>query len=197
MRRPRWPVVRAILIALTITLGMIDSCMLPGSGPYKKQLFAPVQPIIDATRIAQKWALFDGSSREQFRMHLEIQRAPNTSWEPLFIAGDERYQAYAEQIHFRRVRGAWNPRRRKPTGAYDKFATWIMTKALADHPDAIAARLVMDRLRIGEYGGFYVVEEGLFPKVRKRGAIADHKTSPRPPTAPSRERDSDDSDDGM
>jgi hypothetical protein len=62
-----------------------------------------VQPIIDATRIAQKWALFDGSSREQFRMHLEIQRAPNTSWEPLFIAGDERYQAYAEQIHFRRV----------------------------------------------------------------------------------------------
>jgi hypothetical protein len=55
----------------------------------------------------------------------------------------------------------------------------------------------MDRLRIGEYGGFYVVEEGLFPKVRKRGAIADHKTSPRPPTAPSRERDSDDSDDGM
>ena len=195
MARPRWPIVRAILIALTLTLGMIDSCMLPGSGPAKKQLFSPVQPIIDATRIAQKWALFDGSSREQFRMHLEIQRAPNTSWEPVFIAGDDRYQAYAEQIHFRRVRGAWNPRKRKPTGAYDKFSTWIMTKMLTDYPDAIAARVVMDRLRIGEYGGGFVVEEGLFPKVRKRSGAAGRdgaKVSPAPPTAPESRDDDDD-----
>lgn len=174
MARRWWPTVRAVLIAVCIALGMVDSCMLPGSGPAKKVVFTPVQPIIDATRIAQKWGLFDGSSREQFRMHIEIQRAVGQPWEPLFIAGDPQHQAYAEQLAYRRVRGAWNPRKKKPTGAYDKFATWIMTRALADHPEAIAARVVMDRVRINEHGGANTVEEGLFPKIRRQ----------RPPGAP-------------
>ncbi len=187
-----WPASRAVLITLCIVLGMVDSCMLPGAGPAKKLVFTPVQPIIDATRIAQKWGLFDGASREQFRMHIEIQYAAGKPWEPLFIASDDAHQDYADELAYRRVRGAWNPRKKKPTGAYDKFATWILTRALADHPDAVAARVVMDRLRINEHGGANVVEEGLFPKIRRQrqpGAVqppAPHPAPP-PPSAPTDE----------
>lgn len=149
-----------------MTLGMIDSCQLPGSGPAKKLVFTPVAPIIAATRIAQKWGLFDGASRTQFRMHVEVQYDGRT-WIPLFIASDPDFDEYAEQLEYRRVRGAWNPRKKQPTGVYDRFANWLMNRVFTDHDDAVAARIVMDRVAIDEWGGMTVVETELFKKLRR------------------------------
>lgn len=161
MRRPRWPDVRAGLIAIAIAFGLVEGWPQPQRGyerPWQHGYVAVVRPVQDAVlapvawlprdlRFSQRWALFQVGARERFRFTVEG-RAQG-AWTVLYRAGDPRYRAYAELLEFRRVQGVWNPTDRT-SGWYLQFAAWFTARVLADRPELDAVRISHERIVVDQ-----------------------------------------------
>jgi hypothetical protein len=142
MTAPRWPELRAALIALAIVLGVVDG--LPIGKP------PPLSWIEHTLRVSQNWGLFAAPGRDRFRMSIEGQRADGT-WQILFRAGDRDHADDAEMLLYRRVRGVWDPTD-QPPAQYVAFAEWEIARMLARHPELVAVRVWMEPIRIGDDG---------------------------------------------
>jgi hypothetical protein len=176
----RWPEVRAGLIAIAIGLGLVDGCPLPprGEAPaWSADLVEPIrrmQAIAEwpvawmrpRLRIAQRWALYQAPGIDRFRMSLDGQTADGT-WHVLYRAGDADHDEDASLIEYARVRAAWAPSSELPS-AYRRFAAWLTGRALTRHPELVAARMRLEKIRLGrdgfdstgEYTGEYVHPRG-------------------------------------
>ena len=159
MRRPRWPEVRAGLIAVAIAFGLVEGCPLPQPGyerpwqrgyvgvlrPVQQAVLAPVAWLPRDLRFSQRWALFQVGARERFRFTVEGRAGG--AWTVLYRAGDPAHRAYAELLEFRRVQGVWNPTDRI-AWRYPQFASWFTARVLADRPDLDAVRIWQERIQV-------------------------------------------------
>jgi hypothetical protein len=168
VRRPRWPELRAGLIAVAIALGLVEGCPQPEPGyergwqreyvailrPVQRAVLAPVAWIPRDLRFSQRWALFQVGARERFRLTVEGQARGPGAWAVLYRAGDPAHRAYAELLEYRRVQGVWNPTDRVAS-RYTEFASWFTARVLADRPDLEAVRIWQERILVeqGEVTG--------------------------------------------
>ncbi|MGE0870267.1 MAG: hypothetical protein AB7P03_17005 [Kofleriaceae bacterium] len=180
---PRWRAIRAGLIALAITIAMIDGCPIPPpdetlawqewyATPIRRarnRLLRPFRWISRDLRLSQRWALFQSVTPDRFRLTVEgrlpVAGASSGEWSRVFYrAGDPALDDYEALLEYRRVRGAWNPSG-KPPAQYLKFARWFAVKVLEDHPELDAARLRFERVRLspGQVSGLgeFVFELGV------------------------------------
>jgi hypothetical protein len=154
-----WPQLRAALLAVAIALGVVDGC--PYGSPPR-----PLAWIERITRVSQQWALYQSPSPTRYRMWIEVQ-GRDGGWQLAYRAGDADHAEDAAVIEHARVWGTWDPTDRPPL-EYGTFCAWITARALVAHPDAVAARVRMERIAIGK-GEFTPTGAFQWPYVRARG----------------------------
>ena len=179
MRRPRWPELRAGLIAVAIALGLVEGCPLPPPGeeapwqrgyvaalrPAQRAVLAPVAWLPRALRFTQRWALFQVGPRDRFRLEVEGRAAGE--WTLLYRAGDRAHAAYADLLEHRRVQGAWNPTDRPPPG-YARFVAWFTALVLAERPELDAVRIRQAPITVDQ-GRITAAGPQVFSYTRARG----------------------------
>lgn len=155
-------------------IGFVDGCPLPHRPrpwqqpivdvvrPVQQTLLGPVAWIGERMRIYQRWALYQAPSSDRYRLWIEGRTGDE--WRVLFRAGDEAHQAYADLIDYSRPRGVWDPVRDVPP-QYGLFADWMLVRVLADAPTIDAARVRLERVRLGRDG---VEPTGDFIETRTR-----------------------------
>ena len=177
----RWPEIRAGLIAAAIGFGLVDGLPIPPPGEptdgmplrwlvepareVQHVLEWPVAWIRTTFRVTQRWALYQSPDRDRFRMSVEGQGADG-AWRILYRAADPDHDEDAALIEHARVWGAWDPLDR-PAIQYAAFGGWITARALARHPEAVAARIRMEKIVLYP-GGFDSTGEFTFALVRGR-----------------------------
>lgn len=184
-----WREIRAGLVALVIAVGLLDGCPIPSAGErpvmkrrltpgmveavdaldeVRRELLRPFRRVGELAGLRQRWKLFSGASRNRFRMHIEARR-DDGDWELLFRPLDDDHDFMADEIHYRRVRGAWNPSTSYgPRGGYGPFATWIAEEIFALDPAYVEVRVRMEKVVIGPHGGSRGTGELVHPQWRKR-----------------------------
>lgn len=166
MKRPRWPELRAGLIAIAVALGLVEGCPQPERGyergwqheyvavlrPVQRALLAPVAWVPRHLRFSQRWALFQVGARERYR--LTVEGLAGGTWTVLYRAGDPEHRAYAGVLEYRRVQGVWNPTDHV-AGRYPDFGAWFKARVLAEHPELDAVRMWQERIFVdqGEIAG--------------------------------------------
>ena len=152
------------MIALAITIGLVDGCPLPESGhvaswqqpivdvvrPVQRAVLTPLRWVTDLFRFSQRWALFQGARTETFRLEVEGQREGR--WELVFRAGDHEHDEYRSLLLAARIRGAWYPDDR-PAHQFGPFSDWFLGKVIADHPEYAAARLRFEKVVLAPEDG--------------------------------------------
>lgn len=160
----RWPQLRGGLIALAITIGLVDGCPLPPPQyvaawqrpivdvvrPVQRAVMTPFRWITRVFLVTQRWALFQVAPRDRYRLEVEGRRGDD--WQLVFRAGDPAHDEYAGLLLDERVRGAWNPLDR-PAMQFGPFSDWFLGKVLADHPEYGAARLRFERIVLAPEDG--------------------------------------------
>ncbi len=179
---------RAALIALVLTVGLVNGLPLPAPeraerilpglggvvlGVARAQAFVltPFRPLFDALRLTERWVLFAGASRERFRLEVAARRGPTGPWKLLYRADDERHRFLAELIEYRRVRGAFNPRTQEPPAGYDAFTAFVARRLFRERPEFDEARVRMERIRIADRGGYTPTHEFAHEVVRRRAEV--------------------------
>lgn len=185
-----WREIRAALIALAIAVGLADGCPLPTprDRPIVKQRFgpdavaaidaidrvrykalAPFRPVGELFQLRQRWKLFSGASRNRFRMHVEARRdLTRDEWVLLYRPLDDEHDFLADELHYRRVRGTWNPSTTYgPRGSYGPYATWVAEQIFTHDPTFREVRVRMQKIRIGPRGGFTPTDDYVHPQWRR------------------------------
>jgi hypothetical protein len=199
-----WPPIRAGLITLAIFLGLVDGLPLPDSRAKKRMSPGTVEVIDDIekarakilrpfrffpklVRAHQKWNLFAGASKSRYRMWIEARTGPDAPWQPLYKVFDDEHDFMADQMLYRRMRGAWAPRgSRGPRGAYSSFATFVAREIFARWPEYTEVRVAMEKVTVGPRGGATYTGELTYEQRRTRDDVA------RKEAAYERERERDD-----
>ena len=167
---PRWPEIRAGLIALVIFLGLVQGCPLPSPGKTpawqrwfiepirsaQRVVLTPVAWIEPRLRVSQRWALYQAPKVDKHRLWIEGRDARG-QWHLVFRAGDGAHAEDRELIDYTRPRGTWDPMGRLPQ-QYPAFASWITLRVLAQHPDYVAARVRLEKVRITDDGPVFTGE---------------------------------------
>jgi hypothetical protein len=166
-----WPRLRALLLALVLFFGLVAGAPFPtaevrGKFPpdvlalldslQRVQLFllAPVRGISDELGLSQRWALFVGAPVSRYRMHVEA-RAGAGEWQLLYRPHDPEHTFLARQLEYRRVRGAWNPRRTGTPVGYAAFVSWLAGRVFRERPEFSELRVRMERVQIEPRGAGY------------------------------------------
>lgn len=135
----------------------------------RQALLTPFRPVRELGRLRQRWRLFTGAPRDRYRMWIEARAGAGAPWEIVYRAQDEEHALLADQIAYRRVRAAWNPRGSGgPRGTYDEFVSWIADEVLARDPRLVEVRVGMEKIVIGERGGFVATGERVHVQTRRR-----------------------------
>jgi hypothetical protein len=121
--------VRAALITLAMILALLDRC--PASARLK---------------ITQRWRLFPVANADRFRMWIEAREAPDGAWQLLYRPHDREHTWLADELEYRRLRGAWNPGTRHVRGSYPAFVTWVARTTFARAPRFTQLRVRMEVL---------------------------------------------------
>ena len=157
----RWPEIRAGLIALVVTIGLVEGCPIPPRGEtpawerglvepirtVQRAVLTPVAWIRPALQITQRWALFQASDADRFRF--EIQGQDVAGWHLIYRASDPDHDAYEDLIRYRRVLGAFDPNK-GPPDAYGRAGPWLGHRILADQPALLAVRLRFERVTLAD-----------------------------------------------
>ena len=165
--RARWPAARAALIALALALGLVDGCPIPErrhaprwahgiadrASEVRRTIRRPVAWIGEGLDVSQRWALFRSAGRRRFRLYVEGRTATG-DWQLLHRAGDPAHAAYEELLAYRRVRGTYSPASPSLRNQYRAFAAWMALRVLDDHPELAVGRTRLERVLIGEDGGY-------------------------------------------
>jgi hypothetical protein len=197
-----WPAIRASLIALAIALGLADGCPTP-EPRARKQMSPSIAHLFDdvdkararflhpfwkldftkfneLVKAHQRWNLFAGASKDRYRMWIEARTGGKGEWELLYRVYDDDHDFLADQLAYRRMRGAWAPRgSRGPRGAYPAFASWVAREVFAKWPEYTEVRIQMEKVKIGARGGATWTGEFTYPMVRTRASVdAEQATAP-------------------
>ena len=189
--RRSWREIRAVLILLVILLGLLDGLPIPA--PHERKaarkrmgdgwidtvetidhvrdtVLKPFRPVYDLAGLRQRWKLFSGASRNRFRMWIEARRdLTRDEWVLLYRPLDSEHDFLADQIEYRRVRGAWNPSTAYgPRGGYASFVTWIAGRVFAADRTFVEVRVRQEKVRIGPHGGITSTGELVHPQWRRR-----------------------------
>jgi hypothetical protein len=166
-----WPAVRAALITLAIFLGIVDGLPMPEPKAKKRMSPGTVAVLDDIAKVRskilrpfrffpklvrahQKWNLFAGASKDRYRMWIEARTGPDAAWQSLYKVFDDEHDFMADQMLYRRMRGAWAPRgSRGPRGAYSPFATFVAREVFARWPEYTEVRIAMEKVKVGPRGG--------------------------------------------
>ena len=158
----RWPQLRAAMIALAIGFGLLDGLPLPdrpapwevsvvdGIRRVRSVVSWPVRWITPTFRVSQQWALYTAPETERWRMWLEV-LGRDGRWELVYRSADPDHRDYANIVEAGRVRSVWDFSEHQPR-QFDAFASWLMGRALDDHPDASRARLRMEKVHLSSDG---------------------------------------------
>src|SRR5689334_9585915 len=103
--RPRWPTIRAVLIAAAIAVGLVDGAPIPtarvmdrlppalravsaGLQDVQTALMVPFRPIKDLFMVSQRWSVFSTTGGARYRMCVEARGAADPTWTLLYRAQD-------------------------------------------------------------------------------------------------------------
>ena len=141
-----------------IALGVVAADDVPASAialservcATRRAVLRPLLPYFYFTGTKQSWRMFSTVSPRAARLHIELQRAPNGPWEPLYIEHTEhQWQGrLLNQERVRTLRAAFSTRNRKRRPAYRRFVGWLANRAAAEHPDAHSLRVRYQKLHI-------------------------------------------------
>jgi hypothetical protein len=180
-----WARLRAALITLAMAVGLVSGLPVPGEkdlarlpapirplaaqlGPVQAFLIRPFHFIGDWLFIGQRWNLFSGAKTDRSWLLIEG-RAPAGEWQALYRPHDARHALFADELEYRRLRGAWNPRGGLPTGGYDAFVSFVARRTFAVLPDISEVRVRLEAIRIRPRGsGFETTGEFSLERVRSR-----------------------------
>jgi hypothetical protein len=176
----RWTEIRAGLIALAILFALVDGCPLPPPDKTPAWEKGFVEPLRDVQRVvmtpmawvrprlrvAQRWALYQAPSTERYRLWIEGQDVRGR-WQILYRASDPGHADDAGFVDASRVRGAYDPTD-VPPGQYQLFARYVTQRVLDRHPELVAARVRLEKVRITE-DGFTPTGEFVQPYMRLLG----------------------------
>jgi len=162
---PRWPEIRAGLLAATIFFGLVDGCPLPtpDATPEWERGFVervrsvqkfvewPVAWIGARLRISQWWALYQHPGGPQHRLWVEGETADG-AWHLMYRAGDSEHDEDSDVIETSRMWGVYSPTDSTPP-QYGGFCHWITTRWLARHPEFVAVRTRLEKADVdrGEF----------------------------------------------
>jgi hypothetical protein len=198
-----WPSVRAALVAFAIVIGLVDGCPTP-DGRQRKYMGAssrafvddvdhtrkeildlwPFQKFSELVRAHQKWNLFAGASKDRYRMWIEARSGAGAEWDVLYRVYDDDHDFLADQMAYRRMRGAWAPRgSRGPRGAYPSFATWVARQVFARWPDYDEVRIQMEKVKVGPRGGATWTGVFTYPITRTRASVLGDQAAAEKPDA--------------
>jgi hypothetical protein len=175
----RWPEIRAATIAVAIFFGLVDGCPLPPpeyTPEWKRPIvepirraqqvvLAPVAWVRPRLRITQRWALYQAPERDRYRLWIEGQD-DRGRWHILFRASDAEHAEDEALLDYTRTRGAWDPTD-KPPGQYPLFASWVTRYFLDKHPELVATRVRLEKVRVVD-DGFEPTGQFVVPHVRDR-----------------------------
>jgi len=160
-----WPRVRAGLITLVLAVGFVagwplmsDAALTRLGEPWttathvlrdvQAVLLAPFRPILSTLVISERWSLFSGASTERSRLRLEARAERGGRWVVLYRPHDPEHDESARVFEYRRVRGAWNPRRSGPQPGYEAFVAFAARRIMLDHPEFSAVRASLEEIAI-------------------------------------------------
>jgi hypothetical protein len=175
---PRWPAIRAGLIAVAIGFGLIEGLPIPPPGdeldwqkPYVEPirtvqhvLTYPVAWLGPTLRITQRFALFQVAGAQRFRFRVEGHA--QGEWKILYRAGDPEHRDFANLLEYRRINGLTNPTDRPPV-LYKRFAGWFTNYVLDSRFDLDAVRISQERITL-EPGVVHDTGEMVFTYERAR-----------------------------
>ena len=152
---------RSTLIALVISVALLDGCPIPQTKKVddswketvrearelRTDLGKPFKPIRTAFRLHQTWRLFPTANITQDRLWVEGRKDRKAEWEIIYRPNDSEHTFKADEIEWRRVRGAWNPGR-APRRGYSGFTRWIAKEVFDDRPDLNEVRVRMERVKV-------------------------------------------------
>ena len=175
----RWPEVRAGLIALAIFFGLVDGCPIPPREHTPEWERGFVEPIRDVQRVvltpmswvrprlrvAQRWSLYQAPSVDRFRLWVEGQDIQGR-WQLLYRASDSAHTDDAAFLDASRVRGSYDPTD-VPPAQYAAFARYVTQRVLDRHPELVAARVRLEKIRITDEG-FTPTNQFIQPHMRLR-----------------------------
>ncbi len=166
---PWWPRARALLITLSIVLGLISGFPVPNAQAIERfpaawrgvartlprvqtALLTPFRFISDACAISQRWTLFSTTGGIRYRLRVEARNAQTKRWELLYRAQDPEHAFMSRELEYRRVRNGWNPNRRGIKPSYAPFSLWIARTILGQDSSFDRVRTRMERVQILERG---------------------------------------------
>ena len=185
-----WARLRAALITLAMVVGLISGLPVPGEkdlarlpaplrslasaiGPFQRVFAGPFQFIGDWLFIGQRWNLFAGAKTDRYWLTIEGRTGPNANWKVLYRPHDPEHALFSNELEYRRVRGAWNPRGRNPADGYDAFVTFIARRIFAEKRELSEVRVRLEAIKIRPRGaGFDPTGEFSFELVRARRDVA-------------------------
>jgi hypothetical protein len=166
---PSWPQVRALLITLSIALGLISGFPLPNERAVERlpaawrglaqalpgvqsALLSPFRFISNSCAIGQRWTLFSTTGGIRYRLRVEARDTHTGHWRLLYRAQDPEHAFLSRELEYRRVRNGWNPNRRGIKPSYAPFSVWIARTILAQDARFDRVRTRMERVQILSHG---------------------------------------------
>jgi hypothetical protein len=166
--RRYWPATRSVLVALLLVVALIDGCPIPSNTrtapallptvkslrKLRTTLMKPTKKVRDGFRLHQTWKLFPTANLNQHRMWVEGRTDRKAEWEILYRPDDPEHTFKADEIEFRRLRGAWNPGR-SPRRGYTPFTKWVAREIFAARPDLNEVRVRLENIKVKPKQGTY------------------------------------------
>lgn len=107
-------------------------------------LVAPFLPYARLTGARQGWSMFWSINHRPSRLVIELEGADG-GWTPLYVARSDVYAWRRREMDQERIRGVVNQYSHlRDRRSYRAFAAFIAQRALADHPEAVRARVLME-----------------------------------------------------
>ena len=181
-----WARLRAALITLAMAVGVLSGLPVPGEkdmarlpaplrpiaaqfGPVQSFCMRPFNFIGEWLFIGQRFNLFAGAKTDRYWLMIEGRSRPDGKWKLLYRPHDPRHALFANELEYRRVRGAWNARGSSPTSGYDAFTSFVARRIFAEKRDLSEVRVRLEAIRIRPRGGgFDPTGQFSFELVRKR-----------------------------
>jgi hypothetical protein len=129
-------------VGVTVTRAELeDATLVVGSraADVRRTLLGPFQPWFRFTGTGQGWGLFTTPDTFPHQLVVEVRRGE--TWETVYAGLDPDATWNRDRFAYRRLRGVYDGNTRKPGASYDNFVAQVGAWALADFPDASAARV--------------------------------------------------------
>jgi len=160
-----WPRVRAGLITLALAVGFVsgwplmsDEALARVGEPWatathvlrraQDVLLAPFRPGLNLLVLSERFSLFSGASTVRSWIRIEAREKKSGHWRLVYRPHDAEHREDARVFEYRRVRGAWNPRRSEPQPGYRAFAAFAARRIMSGHPEFSAVRVSLEAVTI-------------------------------------------------